>query len=157
MSDESACLIFHAAHVLVDEQFTEVADVSNRLCVFPFPGLQADDLDVGQKDNLTAVMESMGIYGADLRTHASDGAAAVNETQRLLKILLTTLKKAVSQGSLSVQSKKPSAGSPLDPETDLKRQKELVSQTNYTEVRRAAGLVGPVRKQRRGRANKQSV
>lgn len=101
------------------------------------PGLQADDLgdDVGQKDNLTAVMESMGIYGTDLRTHADDGSTAVNETQRLLKILLTTLKKAVSQGSLSVQSKKPSAGSVLESETDLKQQKELVSQTNYTEVR----------------------
>lgn len=101
------------------------------------PGLQADDLgdDVGQKDNLTAVMESIGIYDTDLRTHGNDSSTAVNETQRLLKILLTTLKKAVSQGSLSVQSNKPSAGSVLESETDLKQQKELLSQTNYTEVR----------------------
>eukprot|EP00066_Takifugu_rubripes_P011541 XP_011600807.1 PREDICTED: protein FAM208A-like isoform X2 [Takifugu rubripes] len=98
-------------------------------------GLQADDLgeDVGQKDSLTAVMESMGIYDTDLRAHGNDGSTAVNETQHLLKILLTTLKKAVSQGSFPVQTNKPSAGSVLDSEPDLKQQKELVSQTNYTE------------------------
>lgn len=91
--------------------------------------------DVGQKDNLTAVMESMGIYDTDLRAHGNDGSTAVNETQRLLKILLTTLKKAVSQGSFPVESNKPSAGSMLDSEPDPKQQKELLSQTNYTEVR----------------------
>lgn len=91
--------------------------------------------DVGQKDSLTAVMESMGIYDTDLRSHGSDSSTAVNETQHLLKILLTTLKKAVSQGSFPVQTNKPSAGSVLDSEPDLKQQKALVSQTNYTEVR----------------------
>lgn len=101
------------------------------------PGLQAEDLgdDAGQKDSLTAVMESMGIYDTDLRAHGNDSSTAVNETQHLLKILLTTLKKAVSQGSFPVQTNKPSAGSVLDSEPDLKQQKELVSQTNYTEVR----------------------
>lgn len=120
------------------------------------PGLRADDLgdDVGQKDNLTAVMESMGIYDTDLRTHGNDSSTAVNETQRLLKILLTTLKKAVSQGSLSVQSNKPSAGSVLESETELKQQKELVSQTNYTEVRYNSVLVGLVQKPYSRLANK---
>uniref|UniRef100_H2SS95 Transcription activation suppressor b n=1 Tax=Takifugu rubripes TaxID=31033 RepID=H2SS95_TAKRU len=75
----------------------------------------------------------MGIYDTDLRAHGNDGSTAVNETQHLLKILLTTLKKAVSQGSFPVQTNKPSAGSVLDSEPDLKQQKELVSQTNYTE------------------------
>lgn len=110
--------------------------------------------DVGQKDSLTAVMESMGIYDTDLRTHGNDNSTAVNETQRLLKILLTTLKKAVSQGSLSVQSNKPSAGSVLESETDLKQQKELVSQTDYTEVRYNSVLVGLVQKQCSRLANK---
>lgn len=97
------------------------------------PGLQADDLgdDAGQKDNLTAVMESMGIYDTDLRAHGNDGSAAINETQRLLKILLTTLKKAVSRSSLS---SKPSGGPVSESESDLKQPKELASQTNYTEV-----------------------
>lgn len=89
------------------------------------------------RDNLTAVMESMGIYDTDLRARGSTNTPAVNETQRLLKILLATLNKAVVQGSVSVQSNhgEPSTGSGAEPEPDLRQQSEPAAQTNYTEVR----------------------
>ncbi|XP_037628313.1 protein TASOR isoform X2 [Sebastes umbrosus] len=107
----------------------------------PSRGAQADEIgeEGGQSDNLTAVMESMGIYDTDLRAHGNTNASAVNETQRLLKILLSTLTKAVAQGSMSAQSNhgEPSTGSgsgePAFPEPDLKKQNEPASQTNYTE------------------------
>ncbi|XP_042347546.1 protein TASOR isoform X2 [Plectropomus leopardus] len=107
----------------------------------PSRGAQADEMgeEGGQSDNLTAVMESMGIYDTDLRAHGNTNASAVGETQRLLKILLATLNKAVAQGSMSAQSNhgEPSTGSgrgePAIPEPDLKKQNEPVSQTNYTE------------------------
>lgn len=95
----------------------------------------------GQSDNLTAVMESMGIYDTDLRARGNTNTSAVNETQRLLKILLATLNKAVAQGSMPVQSNhgEPSTGSgrgePSFPDPDLRKQNEPASQTNYTEVR----------------------
>lgn len=106
-------------------------------------GAQADEIgdEGGQSDNLTAVMESMGIYDTDLRARGNTNASAVNETQRLLKILLATLNKAVAQGSMSVQSNhgEPSTGSgrvePAFPDPDLRKQNEPASQTNYTEVR----------------------
>ncbi|XP_068188803.1 protein TASOR [Antennarius striatus] len=90
----------------------------------------------GQSDNLTAVMESMGIYDTDLRARGNANASTVNETQRLLKILLTTLNKAVTQGSVSVPSNhgEPSTGSGwAEPDPDQKKQPEPTSQTNYTE------------------------
>ncbi|KAM9351407.1 protein TASOR [Symphorus nematophorus] len=108
----------------------------------PSRGAPADDLgdESGQSDNLTAVMESMGIYDTDLRAHHGNAnASAVNETQRLLKILLATLNKAVAQGSMSVQPNhgEPSTGSgrvePAIPDPDLRKQNEPASQTNYTE------------------------
>ncbi|XP_023257601.1 protein TASOR-like isoform X1 [Seriola lalandi dorsalis] len=107
----------------------------------PSRGAQAGEMgDEGvQSDNLTAVMESMGIYDTDLRARGNANSSAVNETQRLLKILLATLNKAVAQGSMSVQSNhgEPSTGSgrgePSFPDPDLKKQNEPASQTNYTE------------------------
>ncbi|KAG7520619.1 hypothetical protein JOB18_032909 [Solea senegalensis] len=93
----------------------------------------------GQGDNLTAVMESMGIYDTDLRAHGNSNTTAASETQRLLKILLTTLNKAMA-GSVSVQSNhggEPSTGSgsgePSFPNPDIRKQLDPVSQTNYTE------------------------
>lgn len=85
-------------------------------------------------------MESMGIYDTDLRARAHDNpranASAVSETQRLLKILLATLNKAVHQGSLPVQSNhgEPSVPAALEPEPEPRHQNELTSHTNYTEV-----------------------
>uniref|UniRef100_A0A672HN73 Transcription activation suppressor b n=1 Tax=Salarias fasciatus TaxID=181472 RepID=A0A672HN73_SALFA len=98
----------------------------------------------GQSDNLTAVMESMGIYDTDLRARGNANPSAVSEAQRLLKILLATLNKAVTQGSVSGPANhgEPSTGSGQvelafsDP--DLRAQIEQTSQTNYTEVRRQA-------------------
>lgn len=102
-------------------------------------GAQTDEGgDEGRhRDNLTAVMESMGIYDTDLRARGNTNAPAVNETQRLLKILLATLNKAVAQGSMSVQSNhgEPSTGSGAEPEPDQRQQSEPATQTNYTEVR----------------------
>ncbi|XP_068603002.1 protein TASOR [Brachionichthys hirsutus] len=85
-----------------------------------------------QSDNLAAVMESMGIYDTDLR--ARGNAATVNETQRLLKILLTTLNKAVAQGSVPSSHGEPSTGSGwVEPDPDQRKQPEPASLTNYTE------------------------
>lgn len=95
----------------------------------------------GHGDNLTAVMESMGIYDTDLRARAHDNtranASAVNETQRLLKILLATLNKAVHQGSLPAQSNHGEGSGPaaLEAEPESRHQNELTLHTNYTEVR----------------------
>lgn len=92
-------------------------------------------------DNLTAVMESMGIYDTDLRARTHDNArtnaSAVNETQRLLKILLATLNKAVHQGSLPTPSHQgePSGPAALDSEPESRHRNELTSHTNYAEVR----------------------
>ncbi|KAE8293585.1 Protein TASOR [Larimichthys crocea] len=107
----------------------------------PSRGTQADEMgdEGGQSDNLAAVMESMGIYDTDLRARGNTNASAVNETQRLLKILLATLNKAVAQGSMSVQSNhgEPSSGSgavePVFHDPDLRKENEPASQTNYTE------------------------
>ncbi|XP_040008857.1 protein TASOR isoform X2 [Xiphias gladius] len=107
----------------------------------PSRGTQAGEMgdEGGQSDNLTAVMESMGIYDTDLRARGNTNTSAVNETQRLLKILLATLNKAVAQGSMPVQSNhgEPSTGSgrgePSFPDPDLRKQNEPASQTNYTE------------------------
>ncbi|XP_028308046.1 protein TASOR isoform X2 [Gouania willdenowi] len=66
-------------------------------------GALGDDFgdEAAQNDNLTAVMESMGFYDTDLRACSNANATTANDTQRLLKILLSTLNKAVAQGSLS--------------------------------------------------------
>ncbi|XP_061554323.1 protein TASOR isoform X1 [Phycodurus eques] len=95
--------------------------------------------DGGQSENLTAVMESMGIYDTDLRACGNTNTTAVHETQRLLKILLSTLNKAVAQGSISVksnhgeQSTGPERVEPAFPPSDFAKQNEPSSQTNYTE------------------------
>ncbi|KAL6119094.1 tasor [Pungitius sinensis] len=106
----------------------------------PSRGHQSEEIgDEGVPgDNLTAVMESMGIYDTDLRAHGNAGAPAVNETQRLLKILLATLNKAVAQGSVSAPPDvfgEPSEGSgePANPEPEPKKPNEPACQTNYTE------------------------
>ncbi|XP_074537482.1 protein TASOR isoform X2 [Halichoeres trimaculatus] len=107
----------------------------------PSRGAQADEMgeDAGQSDNLTAVMESMGIYDTDLRARGNANTSAVSETQRLLKILLATLNKAVAQGSMSVPPNhgEPSTGSgrvePAFSDPDLRKQNEPALQTNYTE------------------------
>jgi len=77
----------------------------------------------------------MGIYDTDLRAHGNAGAPAMNETQRLLKILLATLNKAVAQGSMAAST---GGGVPVFSEPDLKDPNEPATQTNYTEVRRGA-------------------
>ncbi|XP_029974464.1 protein TASOR isoform X2 [Salarias fasciatus] len=107
----------------------------------PSRGAPADEMgdESGQSDNLTAVMESMGIYDTDLRARGNANPSAVSEAQRLLKILLATLNKAVTQGSVSGPANhgEPSTGSGQvelafsDP--DLRAQIEQTSQTNYTE------------------------
>ncbi|XP_078144495.1 protein TASOR isoform X2 [Centroberyx gerrardi] len=107
----------------------------------PSRGAQADEAgdESGQNYNLTAVMESMGIYDTDLRARGNAHSSSVNETQRLLKILLATLNKAMTQGSVSEQPNhgEPSAGTgrrePSIPDPDLRKQEEPASQTNYTE------------------------
>ncbi|XP_069383025.1 protein TASOR isoform X2 [Paralichthys olivaceus] len=107
----------------------------------PSQGIQAGEMgdEGGHGDNLTAVMESMGIYDTDLRARGNANTSAVNETQRLLKILLATLNKAVAQGSVSVQVNhgEPSTGSgsgePSIPDPDFRKQLEPALQTNYTE------------------------
>lgn len=89
----------------------------------------------------------MGIYDTDLRARAHDNAranaSAVSETQRLLKILLATLNKAVHQGSLPVQSNHGEASAPaaLEPEPEPRHQNELTLHTNYTEVRALTRLL----------------
>ncbi|XP_051913894.1 protein TASOR isoform X2 [Hippocampus zosterae] len=93
--------------------------------------------DGGQSENLTTVMESMGIYDTDLRTCGNTNTTAVHETQRLLKILLSTLNKAVAQGSISVKSKHSGLSTRVEtavPASDFSKQIEPASQTNYTEV-----------------------
>ncbi|XP_041655326.1 protein TASOR isoform X2 [Cheilinus undulatus] len=105
----------------------------------PSRGAQADEMgeDVGQSDNLTAVMESMGIYDTDLRARGNANTSTVNETQRLLKILLATLNKAVAQGSISVPSNhgEQSTGSGrVDHDPNPQKQNEPALLTNYTEV-----------------------
>ncbi|XP_026223768.1 protein TASOR isoform X1 [Anabas testudineus] len=107
----------------------------------PSRGSQADEMgdEGGQSDNLTAVMESMGIYDTDLRSRGNANSSAVSETQRLLKILLATLNKAVAQGSVSVPSNhgEPSTGSgrgePAFHDPESRKQSEPALQTNYTE------------------------
>lgn len=94
--------------------------------------------DGGRSENLTTVMESMGIYDTDLRTCGNTNTTAVHETQRLLKILLSTLNKAVAQGSISVKSKHSGRSTRAEtavPASDFSKQMEPASQTNYTEVR----------------------
>ncbi|XP_056130233.1 protein TASOR isoform X2 [Lampris incognitus] len=107
----------------------------------PSRGSQADEGsdEGGQNYNLTAVMESMGIYDTDLRARGSAHSSSVSETQRLLKILLATLNKAMTQSSGNDQPNRgeSSAGSgrrePSIPDPDLRKQEEPASQTNYTE------------------------
>lgn len=102
--------------------------------------VQADNIgaEAGQSDSLTAVIESMGIYDTDLR--ARDNTSAVSETQRLLKILLTTLDRAVTQGLVPGQANhgESSATSGMLEsvlaEAALGRQTQTAPQTNYTQV-----------------------
>ncbi|KAL1021572.1 hypothetical protein UPYG_G00015030 [Umbra pygmaea] len=62
---------------------------------------QGEEVEAGNS-NLAEVMESMGIYDTDLRDRSdSSQAASANETQRLLKILLATLNKAMAQGAVA--------------------------------------------------------
>ncbi|CAL8367828.1 unnamed protein product [Lota lota] len=97
--------------------------------------------EVGQGYNLMAVMESMGIYDTDLRaTRANAHGSSVSETQRLLKILLATLNKAMSQGGAGEaanhgETSKQEGGArrePVIPDPDLRKPEEP-PQTNYAE------------------------
>lgn len=109
--------------------------------MFVVLSVQADDIgaEAGQSDSLAAVIESMDIYDTDLR--ARDNTSAVNETQRLLKILLATLNKAVNQGLVPLQTnhgETSAASGALESvlaEAALENQMETAPQTNYTEVR----------------------
>uniref|UniRef100_A0A3B4F3W8 Transcription activation suppressor b n=1 Tax=Pundamilia nyererei TaxID=303518 RepID=A0A3B4F3W8_9CICH len=98
---------------------------------------RTDQLSNGEPSR--AVMESMGIYDTDLRARGNTNTSAVSETQRLLKILLATLNKAVAQGSVSADSNhgEPSTGSgrvePVYHDPDHRKQNEPPSQTNYAE------------------------
>ncbi|CAL8325414.1 unnamed protein product [Merluccius merluccius] len=101
---------------------------------------RADPLSNGESSR---VMESMGIYDTDLRaTRGNTHGSSVNETQRLLKILLATLNKAMSQGGAGEadnhgETSKQEGGArrePVIPDPDLRRPDEpLPSQTNYAE------------------------
>ncbi|XP_037133261.1 protein TASOR isoform X2 [Syngnathus acus] len=107
----------------------------------PSRGAPAEETveDGGHSENLTRVMESMGIYDTDLRACGDTNTTAVHETQRLLKILLSTLNKAVAQGSISMksnhgeQSTGPEKLEQAVPASDFSKQSEPASQTNYTE------------------------
>ena len=112
------------------------------------PGPQAEDPleEAGQGYNLMAVMESMGIYDTDLRaTRANAHGSSVGETQRLLKILLATLNKAMSQGGAAEpasagETSKQEVGArrePVPPDPDLRKAGD--PPTNYAEVRAAGG------------------
>uniref|UniRef100_A0A8C8MAH7 DUF3715 domain-containing protein n=1 Tax=Oncorhynchus tshawytscha TaxID=74940 RepID=A0A8C8MAH7_ONCTS len=90
-----------------------------------------------------AVMESMGIYNTDLRDRGnSSQASSANETQRLLKILLSTLNKAMAQGAAATDlpdhgepttgtasMEKPLAGAPYAGRVEQARQDCLEEQT----------------------------
>lgn len=83
-------------------------------------------------------MESMGIYNTDLRDRVnSSQASSANETQRLLKILLSTLNKAMVQGAAaapadlpdhvepstgSATTENPLTGSPIEGRVEQARQ-----------------------------------
>ncbi|XP_014853954.1 PREDICTED: protein TASOR-like isoform X1 [Poecilia mexicana] len=102
---------------------------------------QMDDVgdEARQRDNLTAVMESMGIYDTDLRNRSSTDAASANETQRLLKILLATLNKAMAQSSMTVLANHGESSSSsgtmesILSDSAAAVQIDAVPQTNYTE------------------------
>ena len=113
------------------------------------PGPQAEDSleEAGHGYNLMAVMESMGIYDTDLRaSRANAHGSSVGETQRLLKILLATLNKAMSQAGGGAaepadhgETSKQEAGArrePVLPDPDLRKPGEPpAAPTNYAEVR----------------------
>ncbi|XP_015260394.1 PREDICTED: protein TASOR-like [Cyprinodon variegatus] len=94
--------------------------------------------EAGQGDSLTAVMETIGLYDTDLRNRSSADASTANETQRLLKILLATLNKAMAQSSMPVPpSQGESSTSSGIMESILSKsaaamQIEAAPQTNYT-------------------------
>ncbi|KAM6976901.1 protein TASOR [Aplochiton taeniatus] len=110
-------------------------------------GAQAEDSleEGGQSYNLAAVMESMGIYDTDLRDRGGNQNASVHETQRLLKVLLATLSKAMAQKAAAelADHSEPSLGpvtkdlAPSDPvlskQEEPKTQEDLAQQTNYIE------------------------
>lgn len=83
--------------------------------------------------NLAAVMESMGIYDTDLRDRGNTSqASSANETQRLLKILLSTLNKAMVQGAAAAptdlpdqvepSTENPLTGAPIEGRVEQARQ-----------------------------------
>ncbi|XP_071020796.1 protein TASOR-like isoform X2 [Oncorhynchus clarkii lewisi] len=104
---------------------------------------QGEEEGEGGNYNLAAVMESMGIYNTDLRDRGnSSQASSANETQRLLKILLSTLNKAMAQGAAATDlpdhgepntgtasMEKPLAGAPYAGRVEQARQDCLEEQT----------------------------
>ncbi|XP_047225146.1 protein TASOR isoform X3 [Girardinichthys multiradiatus] len=95
--------------------------------------------EAGQRDSLTAVMESMGIYDTDLRNRGGTDPSTAGETQRLLKILLATLNKAMAQSSMSVlanHGESSTSSGMMDSifsDSAAGMQIETAPQTNYTE------------------------
>ncbi|XP_036803395.1 protein TASOR isoform X2 [Oncorhynchus mykiss] len=90
--------------------------------------------------NLAAVMESMGIYDTDLRDRGNTSqASSANETQRLLKILLSTLNKAMVQGAaagptdlpdhVEPSTENPLTGAPIEGRVEQARQDFFEEQT----------------------------
>ncbi|XP_038867473.1 protein TASOR-like [Salvelinus namaycush] len=90
--------------------------------------------------NLAAVMESMGIYDTDLRDRGNTSqASSANETQRLLKILLSTLNKAMVQGAAAApadlpdhvepSTENPLTGAPVEGRVEQARQDFFEEQT----------------------------
>ncbi|CAB1329264.1 unnamed protein product [Coregonus sp. 'balchen'] len=105
----------------------------------------------GGNYNLAAVMESMGIYDTNLRDRGnSSQASSSNETQRLLKILLSTLNKAMAQGAAAAadlpdqgepatgtaSAEKPLAGAPYAGRVEQARQ-------DYLEEQMVSSLASP--------------
>uniref|UniRef100_A0A1A8HRF4 Family with sequence similarity 208, member Ab n=1 Tax=Nothobranchius kuhntae TaxID=321403 RepID=A0A1A8HRF4_NOTKU len=104
----------------------------------PSRAFQTDELgaEAEQSDSLTAVMESIGIYDTDLRARGNANASAVNETQRLLKILLATLNKAVGQNLMPTEEnhgESSTASVSGLPELAFEKPRETASQVDYTE------------------------
>uniref|UniRef100_A0A1A8FEN9 Family with sequence similarity 208, member Ab n=1 Tax=Nothobranchius korthausae TaxID=1143690 RepID=A0A1A8FEN9_9TELE len=104
----------------------------------PSRAFQTDELgaEAEQSDSLTAVMESMGIYDTDLRARGNANTSAVNETQRLLKILLATLNKAVGQNLMPTEEnygESSTASVSGLPELAFEKPRETAPQVDYTE------------------------
>ncbi|KAM8830901.1 protein TASOR isoform 2-T2 [Synchiropus picturatus] len=89
----------------------------------------------GQSDNLTAVMESMGIYDTDLRNCGNSSSSTENDTQRLWNVIISTLTKAMNQGAARAQQNLGETSQErVEPkQSEADQQNEPPSQANYTQ------------------------